>query len=412
MHEVLLTRAKTEEESQKPRRLPWVLAGMAVALTTLAVGLDQLVAKAGASGDGGSLFEALTFYFLFVSFPLFGAFVLARMPGNNLGRLFVGMGLLGGIGFLGQTYAQIGLVIQPGRWPFAEVGAWVEQWWWYPMIVCLVCFLPLLFPDGYAPSPRWRVVGWISAVGVGAMAVGGMFERRLQGQGYSVDNPIGIDAISNIEEMGLFAPVALVLATCSLLAVVSLIVRYRRAQREQRQQLKWFIFAITLMVVGSIGGDALELPEILFPIFLATLMGSIAIAVLKYRLYDIDVIINRTLVYGLLTAALLGSYLLIVFGLSRLIDPVTQDSDVAIAASTLAVAAMFRPLRARIQAFIDRRFYRAKYDAERSLNEFSLRLREEVDIDLVQSDVLTVVRDTVQPSHASVLLIGSEQPAR
>ncbi len=401
METPLLTRTESEDGSQKPRRLPWVVAATGIVAMTVGSGLDLFINATTGQYELG-LFGAVTFYLLFVSFPVLGAVILRRIPGNALGWVFIFIGVVGGVGFFGQTYARLGFVVQPGRWPLAGVGAWLEQWYWYPTIGSLLGLLPLLFPDGRPLSTRWRIVGWVAGINLGLVTTGGMLERRLSGHGYSIDNPIGLPWITDVESTPLFELFTLVFMACAVLAILSLFLRYRRAKLEQRQQLKWFMFSITLMVLGSVAGDALDLPDILFSFLLAALMGSIAVSVLKYRLYNIDIIINRTLVYGLLTAALLGSYLLIVFGLSRLIDPVTQDSDIAIAASTLAVAAMFQPLRRRIQTFIDHRFYRSKYDATAALADFTARLRDEIDLEAVSADIRGVVSVTMQPAHTSL----------
>lgn len=178
--------------------------------------------------------------------------------------------------------------------------------------------------------------------------------------------------------------------------------------------MKWLVFGSCIALTSFIGGiiwDAAtgnNAPELTFAIGVAAVPLGAGVGILRYRLYDIDVVINRTLVYGALTAWLLVSYLVIVVALSRVLDPVTNDSDLAVAASTLAVAALFRPLRSRIQRFIDRRFYRSRYDAVRALSDFGARLRNEVDIDVARLDVLDVVTETVQPRHVSLWLRSRE----
>jgi hypothetical protein len=275
----------------------------------------------------------------------------------------------------------------------------------------LFTFIPLLLPGGKLPSRRWRPVARLGAlaaalwVGSAMFAPGPLVEFES-----NIQNPLGIPVLGGLIDLAktVLGPVVLAIP---LLGIASLVMRPRRADGTERQQLKWIAFgAATIpLCFGSIWtyeriiGDLSDVTVTLIIIVaILAFPVSIAVAMLRYRLYDIDVIINRTLVYGALTAALLAAYLLIVVALSRVLDPVTRESDVAVAASTLAVAALFRPLRARIQGFIDRRFYRAKYDATRALDTFGTRLRDEVDLDLVRSDVLGVVGETLQPVHASL----------
>ncbi len=385
-------------------KVPWIVAAAAATCIVTGAVLDRTL------GDSArdALLEDISLLTIFASFPFFGALVLSR--GARLGWVFLAFGVLGGVGFVGQTYAHIGLDLYPGRLPGAVWGAWIEQWWWYPAIALIICYLPLLFPDGRLPSRRWRAFVWVLNLSIALIVFMGMFKETITGHRMSIDNPVGFVPVDNLENA--LGPVFLLVAACSFLAVFSLFLRYRRASSDQRQQIKWFMFAITFAVLMMVLGDYLDLPEVLFPFTLFAMMGGIAISVLKYRLYDIDVVINRALVYGALTATLLASYLGAVFVLSRVLDPITRDSDIAVAASTLAVAALFRPLRARIQGFIDQRFYRAKYDAARAVATFAARLRDEIEVDAVRSDVLVVVGETLQPRHASLWLTSREgEPA-
>lgn len=379
--------------TSKRSRLPWILAMVAIGCFVAGAVIEDVLGPAG-----GSMIEDMALLGVFVAFPLFGAFVIGRDA--RLGWVFLAFGLIGGIGKFGQTYGQIGLVTEPGSLPGAVWGAWITQWWWYPAIVTVMCYLPLLFPDGRLPSRRWRPLAWVLTGSLGAVVVTGMFQEVLESDGYRLDNPVGFLPIEDVETA--LGPMFLVLAGCAVLSVLSLIVRYRGALPEPRQQIKWFMFAVSFMIGIMLLSDPLNLPEVLFPFSLLVLMAGIATSVLKYRLYDIDVIINRTLVYGLLTSALLGCYLSIVFVLGHLLDPVTGDSDVAIAGSTLAVAALARPLRERVQLFIDLRFYRAKYDARRSVGAFAASLRDETHVDNVSTGIVDVVSRTLQPTHASL----------
>jgi K+-sensing histidine kinase KdpD len=260
----------------------------------------------------------------------------------------------------------------------------------------------LLFPTGRPPSRRWIPVAWFAAIYVSIVTLLSMLEETLSG--YGLDNPIGIRGLGDVEEMGIvFVP----LIPLILLCASSLVFRYRQAHSEERQQLKWVAVAAVVFAVGVIMGEMaerFELPEIAFPIFLGALPASIGVAMMKYRLYDIDVIINRTLVYGVLTAILGFVYVGLVLILQQVTASVTRVSDLAIAVSTLTVAGLFRPARSRVQALIDRHFYRRKYDAVKTVDEFSQRLRSEVELESLTRELLDVINRTMQPRYASVWL--------
>jgi hypothetical protein len=226
----------------------------------------------------------------------------------------------------------------------------------------------------------------------------------------TLPNPIGIPGLHDVEE-GPISVVLLLGALSSVLAgMVSVVVRFRRSRGEERQQMKWFTFAVVLLIVEFVfqsaildgaGGDRIPVID---GIAMALVPISAAVAIFRYRLYDIDVVINRALVYGALTAVLAAAYLGLVVVFQEVLSPLTADSDVAVAGSTLAVAALFRPVRARVQEFIDRRFYRHKYDASETLEEFASSLRDEVDLDSLSRELVGVVADTMQPAHASLWL--------
>ena len=261
----------------------------------------------------------------------------------------------------------------------------------------------LLLPERADPVAA-LAPGGMGRVGLVAVtSIVPMFQARLKDlPTYSLDNPIGIKAIEDAEEM--VAPLFIVLALLCVLAVVSLIVRFVRSSGTERLQLKWFTFAAVILVVSVFLEELFGTSGIFFSLGMIGLPIAMGMAILRYRLYEIDLIINRALVYGLLTGLSILLYLGIVFALQLVVDSFTDDSDLAVAASTLAVAALVRPLRARIQSFIDRRFYRRKYNSTQALSGFAGRLRDEVDLNVVQEDVLSVLKDTVQPSHASVWL--------
>jgi hypothetical protein len=391
--------------------LAWALCGLAVVMMGAGVVLDEVTA--GPSDQG--LVEGILLVLAFLSFPVLGALVASRQPRNAIGWIFIAVGV--GVGFLvaGEEYAYYGLV-RGNEVPGAAVGAWLEQWLWLPSVGLILSFGLLLFPNGRLPSRRWRWVARATGVLIAIVTIAGMVEERLEGRGYSVDNPIGIPGLGDVEET--FDPVLLAFLVCVLLCALSLVIRFRRSRGDERQQLKLVTFGTCFMVVMLVVSDLVDAFVgdgfgWLFPVILLVFLASIAVAMLKYRLYDIDLVINRTLVYGALTALLAATYLGLVVVLQGVI-PAAGDSDLTIAGSTLAVAALFRPLRSRVQGFIDRRFYRRKFDAQRTLESFSASLREDVDLEHLSADLLNVVRDTMQPVHASLWLrteVGSRAGA-
>jgi len=265
-------------------------------------------------------------------------------------------------------------------------------------------FLPLLFPTGSPPSTIWRMLAWFAAAMRLLAFLGTAFSVGSLDGAEAVVNPIGWDH-AMVELAGLVGFLGLLPA--ALAAIASLFMRYRRSSGIERQQLRWLAAAACLLPLGL--ASSLVIGEYAWPVLLICLLvvaASVATAMLRHRLYDIDVVINRTLVYGALTLTLAASYLALVLALRLVLNPVTGESDLAVAGSTLAVAALFRPLRSRIQATVDRRFYRSRYDAARTLEAFSGRLRHSVNLEALDTDLRDVVNQTMQPKHLSLWLPG------
>jgi hypothetical protein len=389
--------------------LAWGLCGFGILL----MGAGKVLEEASNAPSDGSLVEDILLSLAFFSFPVLGALVASRQPRNAMGWIFIAIGLGVGLLVAGAEYAYYGLVLD-NEVPGAAVGAWFEEWLWVPSVGLILSFALLLFPNGRLPSRRWRWVAWVTGSLIALITLGGMLEERILGHGYSVDNPIGIPGLGDVEET--WGPVLFLFLGCMLLCMLSIVFRFRRSRGDERQQLKLVTFAACFMVVMIVISDLLDAFVgdgfgWLFPVVLMVFLASIAVAMLKYRLYDIDLVINRTLVYGALTALLAATYLGLVVVLQGAI-PAADDSDLTIAGSTLAVAALFRPLRSRVQGFIDRRFYRRKFDAQRTLEAFSASLREDVDLDHLRADLLKVVRDTMQPVHASLWLRQTREVSR
>ena len=353
-------------------------------------------------------------------FPLVGALIASRRPENPIGWLCLADGFLWMITDMLDYYSIYG-VARSGSLPFAVLVAGINNWLWVPAVGLLGTYLLLLFPDGKLPSRRWRPLAWLSgAVLVLASLAVMLAPGPLEHLG-GVRNPFGLEAAPWVTTVA-YAILPL-LPLCMLASAVSLVLRYRRSKGDERQQIKWVAFAASLvaltyliaMVASFIhpseawltAGPVLWLNLLAIAALLSfvTIPLAVGFAVLRYRLYDIDTLINRTLVYGSLTAMLVALYFGGIVVLQRVFVILTgQRSTIAVVVSTLLIAALFNPLRRRIQSFIDRRFYRRKYDARKTLESFSAKLRDETDLEALNNDLLGVVRETMAPAHVSLWL--------
>jgi hypothetical protein len=390
-------------------RLSSVVLWGAVALAVLTIAAIAL----GRAPLGESLAAAAA-----LGFAAVGRLLTVRAPHNAVGWILALIGVVLGAAALAEGY----LASAPASDPlFAlEVAGWLTNLIWFVWLPALVGIaLPLLFPDGRLPSRRWRVVGWAGALGVVLRTLGtGLGPGALETDAaVELENPFGVaeasEVLSAMEAIGFLLNAA---AVCAAGAAV--IVRLRRSRGIERQQLKWFAYVAALIVIGlTLATISSAFPEaswsqVMGPLGWFTVLAMVGIgipaatgiAILRYRLYDIDVVINRTLVYGALTATLATAYLAVVLLLQLALSPLTEESDLAIAGSTLAVAALFRPARARIQELVDRRFYRSKYDAALTIERFGGHLREEVELDALSAELRAVVADTMQPAHVSLWL--------
>ena len=398
------------------RVVAWAMWAIAMGLAAIAVVL--LIAGHDAPVPDSWGFRGFTTTFA-IGFSTVGlVIVLAR--GNLIGWLLLVAGLLSGMQDFAEEYAIYGVLAQPGSLPHPELFAWFESWVWVFVVALVAIYLPLWFPDGHFPSARWRSAGLATLI-VSLLLAGGLaFSDGPMNNAPFVHNPFGIPGLhlldvengpegagSSSANSPLFYGFYSALFACAVAAVWSLVGRFRGARGIERQQIKWFALGAGITAVAMIiGGNVQQYKaaQVLFILAIQFIPISVAIAVLRYRLYDIDVVINRALVYGVTVATVGAGFVAAALFLQTLLRPITAGSDLAIAASTLATVAAFQPLRRWVQRAIDRRFYRHRYDAARTLDQFASRLRDEVDLDHLRAGILDVVDDTVRPTHAGVWL--------
>ncbi len=385
--------------------LAWSLLSLCVAellfvlvLTALSWGIETPQSKDGFVGVG------LLFIIPILAFPTIGAVVASRRPRHPVGWLFLGVGLLFGVSALAPEYADFTLYAKPGSLPAVGVFVWSSTWVDTTLFLS-IAFLLLLFPTGKLPSRRWRPALWLAVAAVvlsfmtSAFKPGPVWKDTL-----NVDNPLGIGALGSLLDTA-GTVVWFSFAGTMLLAGASVIVRFRHAHGDERQQLKWISFAALVLVVafaagnttGHLGATGDAVVNGILALALAGIPVAAGLSILRYRLYEIDRVISRTLVYVVLTAILGAAYVGLVLAGQALFSSFAGGSNLAIAVSTLVVAALFLPVRFRVQRFVDRRFYRRRYDAQRTLEAFGARLREQVDLETLQAELRGVVHETMQP---------------
>ncbi len=313
-----------------------------------------------------------------------------------------------------EEYRVYALLTMGGSLPGGEIAAWIANWIWVPAIAPAITLLFLLFPTGQLLTPAWRPVAWFAAISATGLTLFAAFAPGPFEQFAYLNNPLGIEALGNLGITALSALLPLMAAV--LASVASLILRIRRSAGEERLQLKWFVYAAILVALALPGGASYQtFPA--GPIFLISGMAltqvAVGVAILKYRLYDIDLLINRTLVYGSLTLVLAAVYFAGVAILQASFRALTgQDSPLAVVLSTLAIAALFNPLRGRIQSAIDRRFFRSKYDASRILSAFSAHARDEVEVIRLSDSLMEAADQAMQPTTVTLWLRDSGEPLK
>jgi hypothetical protein len=388
-----------------PTGLAWTLAGLALLLFVPGVWLGLLVAptdpaqaQAGTAGTGAA-FAAVAL--ALVSSAIVGAVVASRRPGHPVGWLLLGIGLAIPLNLLVESYAKYGVMVRPGSLPGASYLVGFAVLSFTVIWLSFAGFVLLLTPTGSLPSPRW---GWWAGAAGAAPAVF-VVAAAVQPDPLAPDwygNPLAVPALYRILAVPGVAALAVVLASV-LVGAVSLLLRFRRARGVERLQLRWLALAAALagclllvaLVAGYLGLDPVVLASI--SLCVALLPLATGAAILRYRLYDLDRVISRTVAYALLTVLLGLGYAAVVLGLGRLLG---RESSLVVAAATLAVAAAFQPARRRIQRAVDRRFNRRRYDAARTVEGFAARLRDQVDLGALHGELLAVVDQTMQPTSA------------
>jgi hypothetical protein len=369
----------------------WGLVGLAFA-SILAAPVVEIAAGGKSLGEALKGVADIGLVFS-ICFPVLGALVVRQQGSHAVGWLMIGIGVSIALHNLVDTW-QNTAHHNPGSLPWGDFAHWVAMWLWFPAWVLVTTLLPTIFPDG-RPTGRRRRLAWVDAVGVAAVTVAFAAVSWQQRGIYdeSGNDPPSVAAV--------YAAGVLVVALLTFVSLGSLVARYRRADPVLRRQIAWVVYgaavAVVMSVIGAVPGSSsiFQVGEAL------AIVGGLAVAMFRYELYEIGVVVNRTLVYGALTASLAGAYLGLVLLLQLVLSP---SSDLAIAASTLAVAALFRPARSRIQAVVDRRFYRRRYDATRTLQRFGTRLRDQVDLDALGTELRGVVAETMQPEHVTLWL--------
>ena len=406
----------------KTRVVLWLAIAFTVTATGMMLLLGYLGRQAVAPGGLENWPEQLLRLPTMIGAVALGALIVSKQPRNRYGWLWLVFGLSYVVRQTAESYAVYTLVARPGALPLGLEMAWLGDRSWF-VYITTTPFILLLFPSGRFPSRRWRTVGWVIVLSSLASLLSSSFIPWPEGAAVGpFENPFVLIEGPLATTIADYWAVPLTVVFIAIIAsAVSVLRRLRRAKGEERQQLKWFTlgasFVGLLMLINVIYASILVLGEV--PEFVpqwvwdvanqaayVALFGGIAVAILKYRLYDVDLVIRRTLVYGILTAVLVLIYFGTILSLQSALLILTErsQSEMTTVLSTLAIASLFNPLRTRIQGFIDRRFYRSKYDAQRTLVLFGKTLRSAVELDVLTDDLVQIVRETLQPEHVSLWL--------
>jgi len=377
------------------RHLATVLMLIAFAAELGAIAVDLPMAG---SSEGVPLNVFLFLIVIVASYAIVGWLIASRRPDNSIGWIYLAIALSFAGLLFANTYAVYGLVVSPGSLPFADVLSWVGVWAWAPGFTLLVTLSILLFPNGQPPSPRWRPVIWAAFIAMGLLLVPAI--ATLIGR--------GIEVADSVQILG-----TILILFVALASFAGMVVRYRRGGPTERQQLRWYTYAAVpemafMVFAGFAASGSVTVPPLLMLVaafVIAPLLpAAAAVAILRYRLYDLDRLVSRTITYAVVTGGLILVYLAISLALTAVFESFTSGNSVVVAASTLVVAALFTPVRRRVQHVVDRRFDRARVDGERTSAAFSARLRDEVDIATVTADLDGTVRSALRPASLGLWL--------
>jgi hypothetical protein len=380
--------------------LAWAVCALSLALTALSFFLMALILRL----DTPIYFFWLSLTITAIGYSVIGAVIASRLPNQPIGWICCAIGFIAAVDHFAGEYAVYAVLARSEALPGSQAMLWLQSWLWM-LFVGLLVFLLLLFPTGQLPSSRWRPFAWVSVTMISVAVIWS-----------SIISP-------DVRPDAPPSPVQLSVMLLGLVAAASVVVGRRGARGVERQQIKWLLYAGAIFFAGptfQITVSYVVRVEGSWTLWVGNFLGvvsglgvpvAIGFAILRYRLYEIDLIINRTLVYGSLTATLVALYFVVIVLLQRLFVLLTgQQSTLAVVASTLLIAALFTPFRHRIQSFIDRRFYRRKYDARKTLEAFSAKLRDETDLEALNNDLVGVVRETMQPAHVTLWLRPDTAP--
>jgi hypothetical protein len=391
---------------RRPATLAWTVWGLTVLGVAGSLWVDRLLRQAGRADLAALTASAVPLTVAALSTVTVGAVLAARRPRHPVGWLLLAMGLSIAVHDLTYSYTRYGLVVRPGAVPGAAYLAGLNNGLVVQWVAC-AGFVLLLTPTGRLPSPRWRWWARIVAAAALLWLLGSIVDQGpLRPEYPEIGNPLGVPALAAPLALLLFA--ALIVLVSLIVGAVSLLLRFRRARGVERLQLRWLIWGAVvaslalLVAIASLAlNEDFTLLNIALGVSAAMFPLATGAAILRYRLYDLDRIISRTLAYGLLTLLLAGGYAVVAVGLGQLLG---QDSTLAVAGATLAVAAAFQPARRRIQQAVDRRFNRRRHDAARIIGAFGDRLRDQIDLETLTAELLGVVDQTMQPTRATLWL--------
>ena len=349
--------------------------------------------------------EGLVVIVGFGAFSIVGALLVAKRPANAVGWIMAAVALMAGLFPAGDAYAAYVMTTRGHPDALAVVGAWAQSWYWLPVLGLMFVYLPLLFPDGRLPSRRWLPVAVLSGIGILSLIVLGMLTDTLTGQdvNYRIDNPIGIEGLGNVESLPVFGLLVVLVVIGALGAVAAVAVRFRRSRGVERQQIKWFLYAVAPLLLSPLG-DRLPgiVGSVMFGWVLVGVPAAIGIAILRHRLYNIDLVINRTLVYGTLTAGVVGIYVFVVGYLGAMFR--TGGNLPISLVATGVVAVLFQPLRDRLQHAVNRLMYGERDEPYAVVSRLGKRLESTLASDAVLPTIAATVREALKLPYAAVAL--------